>query len=401
MLNFIKEKKNCTGCAACYNICPIGCISMLEDEEGFLYPSADERCIHCNKCITVCPIFNNKIEKKLEIEQYGVAAISNDNSVWNASSSGGAFSEICNVFGDNDTVIFGAAFEELKVKHLWVTGVENIDIFRKSKYVQSDLSNNFKQAEDFLRQGRKVIFSGTPCQIAGLKSYLKQEYDNLLCIDLICHGVGSPKVFKASLSYMETRYNAKITKYTFRYKKVKFGNFREYMSQYVFDDYKEFLVDKDVYNQLFLAQLCLRPSCQSNCYFRTVNRISDITIADFKNKIKIFPRLNDFRNYSTIIVNSEKGDAVLKKLYTKMSILPCRLTDIIAYNPLFCKNTVDNKMRNLFFTDFIAGLEINFLIKKYLGRVKEDKFVFLKSLIPYRFKFLALKIISIMHDERT
>lgn len=394
MLEFVKEKKNCTGCSACLNICPIGCISMKEDEEGFLYPTADDRCIHCNKCKDICPIFNKKTERVPSVKQYSAAAVTKNNSVWKESASGGAFTEICNTYGDQNTVVFGATFDGLKVIHSYVVGIENIGIFRKSKYVQSDLGGIFSKAEEFLKQGKKVIFSGTPCQIAGLRCYLKGEYDNLLCIDLICHGVGSPKVFMKSLEYLSQKYNNKIKKYTFRYKKVIMGNYREYVSNYSFENNKTKTVEIDEYNQLFLSQLCLRKSCQSNCKFRTSNRMGDITIADFKNKSKVFPNRRDYKNYSTIVVNSGKGNIIFSKLAERMDIFPCDLEDIKKYNPLFCSTTYDNLLRDKFFQDFAEDMEIKYLLKKYVPIKNKRRLSLLKDLIPYRVRIGLFRMLK-------
>ncbi len=201
MLYFLDAKKDCTGCSACKNICPVNCISMIEDEEGFNYPVADDRCISCAKCELICPIKNKKNISDMEIKQYAAAAITKNPEVWAASSSGGAFTEICNAYGDSETIIFGARVDGLKVIHDHVVGVENIGMFRKSKYVQSSVTHHFTKAKEFLELDKRVIFTGTPCQIAGLRAYLNKEYVNLLCVDLICHGVGSPKVFQSSIEY--------------------------------------------------------------------------------------------------------------------------------------------------------------------------------------------------------
>lgn len=386
MLYFIDDKKECTACTACINICPVNCISMIQDEEGFHYPTADARCIHCKKCENICPIENKKTEGTIEIKQFAVAAVANDYTIWKSSTSGGAFTEICNAFGDDETVVFGAKFEELKVIHDYVVGVKNIHVFRKSKYIQSSMLNNFVKAKDFLEQGKQVVFSGTPCQIAGLKSFLNKEYDNLLTIDLICHGVGSPKVFNSVVDYYGRKYGRKIIEYSFRNRRILFGNQRLHISKHRLDNDKTYQVDRDIYNDFFLSQLCLRPSCGRNCKFRSINRFSDITIADFKNKSDVFPKLRDSKNYSTIIVNSMKGSKVFKGLQKNMNILACELDDIKKYNPLFCKHTKDNPLRNEFFIDYIEGVELDLLVKKYSSKRVSKIKQFFKDIIPHRFK---------------
>lgn len=396
MLDFINDKKNCTGCSACVNICPVNCISMKEDEKGFLYPSADDRCINCDKCRDVCPIYNNETEKKPNLQQHASAAVTKDINVWKKSTSGGAFTEICNIYGDEETIIYGATFENKKVIHTSAVGVKNIDIFRKSKYVQSDLKNTFNEAKKCLENGKRVIFSGTPCQIAGLRSYLSKDYRKLLCIDLICHGVGSPKVFSKYLDYLNEQYKSNLVNYTFRYKKVLFGNFENYLSKYEFSDGNSDFVFKDEYNEMFLSQLCLRDSCQSNCQFRNVNRMGDITIADFKAKRKIFPNLIDYRNYSTIVVNTKKGNEVYNDLNQKMDIYPCDIEDIKKYNPLFYRTTKGNAFRNDFFDDFENGMKMKNLISKYVSRKDKSIKDHIKKVIPFKVKMIINKIWNLL-----
>lgn len=386
MLYFLIDKKDCTACTACMNVCPVNCISMIQDEEGFEYPVANDNCIHCSKCEQVCPVYNKKTEGIIEMDQYAAAAITKNYEIWKSSTSGGAFTEICNVWGNDETIIFGARFNGLKVIHDYVVGPKNIHVFRKSKYVQSSLSNNFIKVKEFLEQGKQVIFSGTPCQIAGLKSFLNNEYRNLLCIDLICHGVGSPTVFQSVIELYEKKYESKIIEYSFRNRKKYLGNLKIYVSSHKLENNKINYVHKDIYNELFLNQLCLRPSCGINCRFRTSNRQGDITIADFKNKKNVFPKLKDYRNYSSIVINSKRGDIVFKKLHNNMDILPCTLDDIKENNPLFYKHTNSNPLRDDFFKDYIEGQAIDLLIKKYLVKIKPNIFHKIYDLMPYCFK---------------
>lgn len=387
MLAFIKKKERCTGCGACLNICPVDAITLCPDEEGFSYPVADENCIDCRKCQTVCPLFTDRASVMLDIEQCAYAALSKDKHVWQSSASGGAFTEICKAFGDADTVIFGAAFDELKVRHTHVVGWQHNEHLRRSKYVQSDIGTCYREVRDFLENNQRVIFSGTPCQIAGLKSYLGRDYARLLCIDFICHGVGSPGVFKSFLEYLEAKYGSRIISYTFRFKKMFLGNFRLYVSRYVFDNQKTITVEKDEYNRLFLQQLCLRPSCSENCQFRTANRLSDLTMADFKRRDKAFPELTDYRNYSTIVVNSQKGNKVLQRLKENMDIRFCPLEHIRKFNPLFDRTTPGNPLRQAFFRDFAAGANFSELVLNYHARPqKSSKITHFKRMVPYKFR---------------
>lgn len=194
----IKDKKACCGCGACVQRCPKQCITLHEDSEGFLYPVADASvCINCGLCEKVCPVINQHTAH----EPLQTFAAKNPNeAVRAASSSGGVFTMLAESVIKSGGVVFGAAFDQQwKVVHTCATTIEGLQKFRGSKYLQSQTNNTFREAETYLRQGRQVLYSGTPCQVAGLKKYLRKDYDNLLTLDFICHGVPSPGVFRTYL----------------------------------------------------------------------------------------------------------------------------------------------------------------------------------------------------------
>jgi coenzyme F420-reducing hydrogenase beta subunit len=395
LLDFINRKQDCTGCGACLNACPNGAITMYMDEEGFFYPQQNGSCIHCDKCRNVCPLGCCGAPVCHTALQHACAAVSKDNSIWKASTSGGAFTEICRAFGDDNTVIFGAAFDGLQAMHRYVIGSDQMHVFRKSKYVQSDTGLCYRSILAFLEENKNVVFSGTPCQVAGLRNYLERDYDHLLCIDLICHGVGSPAVFKAFLCYLETKYGSRLHSYTFRVKNIFLGNFALYVSRYEFENGKTIFMETDEYTRLFLQQLCLRPSCAENCQFRTSERSGDLTIGDFKRRDEVFPDVADYRNYSTIVVNSEKGDRVLRSLDKTMKILPCELEHVKKFNPLFYSTTKGNPLREDFFKDFSNGMDFHDLVQIYtappMGMRWADR---MKRMLPYEFKTLVRRIRS-------
>ena len=362
------RKDECTGCGACKSICPTACIDLQFDEEGFLSPIVGESCTECGRCSGICPIIVGCTEMSPDIVQHAVAARSYDTKLLDNSSSGGAFSEICYAFGDERTIVFGARFDGLKVVHSYVEGIAEIGCFRKSKYVQSDIGDCFCKAKDFLDAGKNVIFSGTPCQIAGLRSFLQKVYDNLLCIDFICHGVGSPKVFESAIAYMEERLERNIVQYSFRNQMVTAGNRRDYICCYEFDNGERMCFVDDVYQSLFLSQLCLRASCGENCKFRNKNRLGDLTIADLKAKHSIFPYMIDNRNYSTIAVNSKKGEMVLAAIGKQMKMYPLPMSAIKKYNPLFFETTKGNSNRDLFFEDFVNSSDFGDVFPKYVSK---------------------------------
>ena len=191
----LADKNKCTGCSACEQVCSKHSINMVQDIEGFLYPKVNnESCVGCLKCEKICPL-NNPAEYKKNDNQECYCGIAKD-EIWKSSTSGGAFTVICEEWGDDKTIVFGAEFDQnnYRIMHSYAEGVGKIDKYRGSKYVQSDMGDTITQIIKFLYEEKKVIFSGTPCQVAGVLAAVK-DTKNLLCIDIVCHGVGSPKVF--------------------------------------------------------------------------------------------------------------------------------------------------------------------------------------------------------------
>jgi len=349
MMYFLNHKAECTGCTACMSACPFGCIHMERDKEGFLYPIASDKCIHCGKCERACPSLNKFTGFDLD-KQLAFFAVTKNKKIWRRSASGGAFSEICNAFGDANTLICGAQWDGLKVEHSCVIGVENITPLCKSKYVASDLRNCFTKIKEHIVKGNKAIFCGTPCQVAGLRAFLGKDYNNLLLIDLICHGVGSPVVFEECVELTGKQLGIEPKHYGFRYKPT--GHFLARHISYISDGQNKYLITNDQYNQLFLSQLCLRPSCGKNCIYRTQKRQGDITIADFNGADSIKDLSYKKHNYSSIIANTEKAISLLKDLKKRMKIYPCKIEDVKKYNPLFYKQTWFSNDREKFFKDF-------------------------------------------------
>lgn len=352
----IVDRKVCTGCAACYASCPNGSIEMVSDSEGFLYPKILGTCIDCGKCQKVCPRLN-QVDCLSNFSQTAYAAVSKDFKIWNRSASGGAFSEICFAWGDDNTMFCGALWDKLYVKHACVIGADKIAPLCKSKYVASDLGNCHKQIREHLGKGYKVLFCGTPCQVAGLKSFLNRDYDNLLLVDLICHGVGSPAVFSECIKSAEKDFGKKIVSYEFRSKKKVFD--RDHIVKLFFEgDIRPTYITDDRYLQLFIKQHCLKSSCGKNCIYRNEHRQGDITIGDFKGLTEVFPQLEGCKkNYSTIVINTSKGKNLVNKLTGRMDMLPCSTEDIKQYNPLFHRHTHFSEQRNDFFNDFIVDAQ--------------------------------------------
>lgn len=395
MLYFIKEKFNCTGCGACKAVCPVDCIILNSDEEGFLYPVADSRCIDCGKCERVCPVNDNKCKRE-DFNQYSIVGRHKSDDVWQKSSSGGAFTAICEVYHKDGGAIFGARFSGTKVVHNYVKKLKEIEVFRKSKYVQSDMGDNYHEVKSFLESGNQVIFSGTPCQVAGVRNFLGRDYDNLFCIDLVCHGVGSPGVFSKYIEHLEMKYDSKVKNFTFRHKKVKKGRMLQHVIIIDFESGKRVENENDIFNTAFIQNLLIRPSCEV-CKFANINRLGDLTIADFKKKHELLPEAKMLDNFSTIIINSKKGKEVADKLIEKMKIYPIDIKDIIKTNPplrLLPKTKKTNKNRELFFQDLLKGESIETILKRYISHPKIHMKIWaslpdkLRGSIKRRFKWL-------------
>lgn len=357
----INDKKDCMGCHACANICPQNCISMENDTEGFLYPEVDyDKCIKCGLCIKVCPIIN---KKTVQNDPIAYACINKNESVRLESSSGGIFTLIAEQIINKDGVIFGAGFDEnFSVLHSYIETKEELDKFRGSKYVQSKIGVTYKQVRDFLKQGKHVLFTGTPCQIGGLKSYLGQPYDNLFCIDIVCHGVPSPRVWQNYISYRENSAGAQARRIAFR---LKNEGWKRFSVSFLFNNDTEYRqpLDKDLYMKAFLKDIFLRPSCY-NCAFKTLHRESDITLADYWGIQYMLPEMDDDQGTSLIFVNSVNGQSMLKQIKDNILYKEVDINKAISYNSAAIKSAGYNPKRDAFF-EGLGKLSFDQLVKKY------------------------------------
>lgn len=300
----VLDKSQCCGCEACRNICPRQCILMKDDKEGFLYPEVNlADCIDCGLCEKVCPVLHPAKERR-PVAVY--AAKHCDDNIRLVSSSGGVFTFIAEKVIDEGGVVFGARFnDQWKVIHDYVETKDRLSCLRGSKYVQSRIGDTYKQALHFLQSGRKVLFTGTSCQIAGLKLFLRKEYDNLLTADVICHGVPSPKVWKKFLDEITSTNRLQVTDISFRNKQKGWRNY--FLS--VKSDEKELSdipVYSGIYSHLFLADLMLRPSCYS-CPAKSGESCSDITLGDFWGIENILPEFDDDKGCSVALLYNPKS----------------------------------------------------------------------------------------------
>ena len=309
----IDTKEDCCGCTACMNICPKNAIEMVEDREGFKYPRIDkEKCINCGLCKKVCPIYNKQEFNTFEQKAY---LFQNKNEgVRSTSTSGGFYTSIGEYVINNNGVVYGAIFDDdFRVRHARATSKEELAKFRKSKYVQSDLNRVFTDVKKDLDSGKLVAFSGTPCQVAGIVKFLRREYDNLILIDVMCHSVPSPLIFEKYKKYVLEKMNAtKIVSVDFR-DKSKYGYKYSMMTIETDNGIYSQGIDTDPYLRAFFNDYSVRPSCY-NCKFKTQKRVSDITIWDCYNVGEINKSFDDDKGTTRILVQSQKGLNILKKL---------------------------------------------------------------------------------------
>lgn len=388
----IKNKRDCCGCTACEEKCPQHCIYMRDDGEGFRYPVADPSlCIQCGLCEKVCPVLH---PQKSIIPDRAYAAWNRNETVRKESSSGGIFTLLAEQTIATGGIVFGARFDEVwHVVHGYADTKEGIASFKGSKYTQSDMKSNFRDAEQFLKQGRNVLFSGTPCQIAGLKGYLRKDYQNLLTVDFICHGVPSPGLWNKYLKEViasqddagkntvlsSLKSMSEITGINFRDKSAgwkKYG-FLLFGKSAVRADRNSVLscykpseevwvketLDKNAFLKLFLSDICLRPICYA-CPFRTGRSHSDIKLADFWGIDRLYPQLFDDKGVSWVAAMSEKGKEILKTIKDRAMIYPCDFSTSISFNPSFSSSCAPHPQRKAFFKN-MNRLSVKKLAKKY------------------------------------
>lgn len=315
-------ESECYGCQACAQTCPKSAITMIQDKEGFLFPEINpEKCIECNLCEKSCPTQNGVISNLLkDTPCYVDAAWEKDLDARLESTSGGMFYVIASQWMKTGGVVYGAAFDKsLVVKHIKTSTIEELNRLRGSKYVQSDITGVYTSVKKDILNGDKVLFSGTPCQVAGLKSFLKKEYDNLLTIDLVCHGVPSPLIFKEHLKYIENRYGSCLKDYKFRGKKR--SGWRAYI-KYVFKKHKSKsnFWGGDFFAYSFYRARFNRRSCYT-CGFSGAERVGDITLSDFWNAEKSCKPLRIQRKYgfNMVMCNTDKGKRAYEDTYASIN----------------------------------------------------------------------------------
>lgn len=344
MLKLI-SKHDCCGCTACASICPKGCIAMTADSEGFYYPEINENlCINCGLCEKVCPLLH-KPDKHSILNVYGAKNI--DDSVRFTSSSGGMFTLFANAVLQSGGTVFGAELDDaFQVCHTSITNTGELFKLRGSKYVQSNMNGIFKQVRTLLAGGKKVLFSGTPCQIAGLKGFLMKDYANLLTVDVVCHGVPSAKVYNKHLTEIAEDTGEAVTQVKFRDKADgwKRGKTLFLTENHCMGSSKR----RETYMRLFLNNVSIRPSC-ADCAFNNKRSLADITIADYWGVDKQFPEFDDDKGITLVLINTTQGQQLFDSIKDKTTYIS---------------------------TDFEKGAQYNFAVSKSLGLHPKRQYFF-------------------------
>jgi ferredoxin len=357
-----RTKADCCGCSACMEVCPVAAITMEPDEEGFLYPKIDDsKCIHCGKCDRVCAFqpFPERAEPYALPRAFGVKHA--DLPTRESSRSGGAFVGFSDVILSRGGVVYGASMAgDFTVSHIRAESAGDRDRMKGAKYVQSDIRGIYPQVARDLQEGREILFSGTPCQVAGLRGYLLEkriDAKKLICCDMVCHGVPSPGIWRDYLAMLEKNHGKKILSASFRDKDLGWEAHCESVLLEG-EEKKRFLRD---YTDLFYQHIMLRPSC-SACPFTNTRRPGDLTMADFWGIEKHDPAFNDNRGVSLVLVNSPAGASVFEEARRDFDCFEAHVKDCMQ--PTLFKPSTPSPRREQFWQDY-RDMPFDELLKKY------------------------------------
>ena len=372
----ITNPKDCCGCTSCENVCTHNAITMTSDKLGFLYPHIDiNKCVDCGLCKTICQFKKNYNRWDNYVTPNVFAARNKNLDALSKSQSGAAFKTFSDYCLQQGYILYGAILDnQLHVKHYRATTQEGRDKMLYSKYVQSDMRGILKKIKDDVRNGENVLFTGTPCQVSGLKAIIGRQYQqNLLTIDLICHGVPSPAIWESYTEWIKKKFDSQIEEARFRDK--RFG-WNTHFETFKLTNGK--FLKRTTFRDLFYKHLSVRECC-SNCHFTNLKRVGDISIGDYWGWFNISNMFNDNKGVSLILINSEKGKALLDRCASQLDIVESNTTDClqpqliapIKLNPLYGQFVQDFSMYGFEFVGKKYGdLSLRYKIIQYKSFIK-------------------------------
>ena len=361
---YVTNKSLCTGCMACKNICPAGAIEEYE-YEGFKYTRINEKkCTKCNLCKKVCPVNKVYENKKEDYKVYGAKNV--DEDIRKQSSSGGIVSALAENIIDNEGIVYGTEFSNMKNSLVRIDKKDDVKRIRGSKYIPSDVGDIYKKVKEDLENKKEVLFTGVPCQVEGLKTFLNKEYDNLYCASVICHGMPSMKMFKKHIKEKEDNTGKKIVNVNFRNKET---GWHDYSIKYEYEDgtIENVKSRDDYFMKGFLKDYYLRESCY-NCNFKMENKnAADLVLGDFWGIEKVNKEADDNKGTSVIIINSDKGNELIERLNKdNIELFDANYDDIVKYNPS-SKYPANYKGPRSFIFEKADKNEIDVLVDYYIN----------------------------------
>lgn len=381
-MNLIKVPEMCCGCNACSSICNKKCVVLKKDQEGFIYPQINiDNCINCSLCEKVCPMTNElSVDNCSDTICYAVC--NKDKKIRLKSSSGAFFWILTEYVISQNGVVFGAKLDaDLHVVHGYAETLSDCTAFIGSKYMQSNIGNAFLDAREFLNNGRLVLFSGTGCQISGLRNFLKKRYNNLICQDIACHGVTSELLFDNYREYLEKKYGTEITCINFR---DKSSGWKGYSVRADFRNNYHYIknAEDDLFMRAYRSKYYLRPSCYE-CKFRGIDRASDFTLADFWGVDRLMPEIDDDCGTSLVFIHSDKGRQIFEKINDKIISKMVDVQNAVEENPSLIVSFERPKSRGKFI-DSVKKTGINKAVRKYCK----------KKITVYELKIKIVKLIK-------
>ncbi|WP_077611307.1 Coenzyme F420 hydrogenase/dehydrogenase, beta subunit C-terminal domain [Clostridium sp. Marseille-P2415] len=368
--------KACVGCRSCEQSCPVKCIRLRPNQEGFLYPDVDEQvCLSCGVCLKKCPAFDFKPQGRKPVRVLGFK--SNDRERILQSASGGASDLFARFIIQAGGSVYGCAYtENLEARHIKVDKIEDLYRLQSSKYVQSDLKYCYDSAKSELDKGKLVLFTGTPCQIGGLYKYLGNlSYDNLFTVDIICHGVPSPELLRKYFAYQEKKLGEELKYFNFRSKEK-----RGWGTQYLLKTKtktKTNLLSLDKYGKHFMDGDCYRECCYE-CSYANTDRVGDITIGDFWGVEKSNPGFASISGVSAVLINSEQGNKLFERVESQASVIETELEAVLLKQGNLQHPTVRPACRDDFYEgiqdeNFIENLKVGVCMKERLKTLMSGK----------------------------